>query len=66
MGTGGSGLESDHYLDDPRWRVAERVSDAARRRFPADILAVAVHGPLAHGDDGGGDGEVSLLLALLP
>ncbi|SCE64049.1 hypothetical protein [Micromonospora mirobrigensis] len=51
-------------LDDPRWQVAERVAEAALRRFPADLLAVAVHGPLAHGDDdGGGDGEVGLLLA---
>ncbi|WP_240762673.1 nucleotidyltransferase domain-containing protein [Micromonospora sp. HM134] len=50
-------------LDDPRWQVAGRTADAARRRFPADILAVAVHGPLAHGDDdGGGDAEVGLLL----
>ncbi|MEV4842512.1 nucleotidyltransferase domain-containing protein [Micromonospora matsumotoense] len=49
--------------DDPRWQVAGRTADAARRRFPADILAVAVHGPLAHGDDdGGGDAEVGLLL----
>jgi hypothetical protein len=57
-------LGTDPHLDDPRWRVAERVSAAALRRFPADILAVAVHGPLAHGDDGGGgDGEVGLLLA---
>ncbi|SBT53326.1 nucleotidyltransferase domain-containing protein [Micromonospora auratinigra] len=55
--------EIDRRLDDPRWRVAERVSDAALRRFPADLLAVAVHGPLAHGDDdGGGDSEVGLLL----
>ncbi|WP_433348282.1 nucleotidyltransferase domain-containing protein [Micromonospora sp. CA-111912] len=54
----------DPYQDDPRWSVAERVADAARRRFPADVLAVAVHGPLAHGDDdGGGDGEVGLLIA---
>ncbi|MEV4492656.1 nucleotidyltransferase domain-containing protein [Micromonospora coxensis] len=51
-------------MDDRRWRVAERVAEAARRRFPADILVVAVHGPLAHGDDdGGGDAEVGLLLA---
>ena len=56
-------LETDPHLDDPRWRVAERVAAAALRRFPADILAVAVHGPLAHGDDdGGGDAEVGLLL----
>ncbi|MCX4473857.1 hypothetical protein C5N14_06435 [Micromonospora sp. MW-13] len=54
----------DPYQDDPRWSVAERVADAARRRFPADVLAVAAHGPLAHGDDdGGGDGEVGLLIA---
>lgn len=64
MDAGGADLETDRYPDDPRWWVAERVSEAALRRFPADILAVAVHGPLAHGDDdGGGDGEVGLLLA---
>ncbi|RZU74028.1 hypothetical protein EV384_2467 [Micromonospora kangleipakensis] len=57
-------LGTDPHLADPRWRVAERVNAAVLRRFPADILAVAVHGPLAHGDDdGGGDGEVGLLLA---
>ncbi|MFI6228149.1 nucleotidyltransferase domain-containing protein [Micromonospora echinospora] len=50
--------------DDPRWRVAERVAAALTRRFPADVLAVAVHGPLAHADDdGGGTGEVGLLVA---
>ncbi|MDZ5442614.1 nucleotidyltransferase domain-containing protein [Micromonospora sp. 4G57] len=64
MDTSDVELGTDPHLDDPRWRVAERVSAAALRRFPADILAVAVHGPLAHGDDdGGGDGEVGLLLA---
>ncbi|WP_236648421.1 MULTISPECIES: nucleotidyltransferase domain-containing protein [Micromonospora] len=64
MDTSDVELGTDPQLDDPRWRVAERVSAAALRRFPADILAVAVHGPLAHGDDdGGGDGEVGLLLA---
>ena len=43
--------------------VAERVAGAIRRRFPADVLAIAVHGPLAHGDDdGGGDGEVGMLV----
>ncbi|WP_200209290.1 MULTISPECIES: nucleotidyltransferase domain-containing protein [Micromonospora] len=57
-------LGTDPHLDDPRWRVAERVGAAALRRFPADLLAIAVHGPLAHGDDdGGGNGEVGLLLA---
>ncbi|KXK59912.1 hypothetical protein AWW66_21700 [Micromonospora rosaria] len=50
--------------DDPRWLVAERATEAIRRRYPAEVLAVAVHGPLAHGDDdGGGDGEVGLLVA---
>ncbi|MGY0003775.1 nucleotidyltransferase domain-containing protein [Micromonospora sp. I033] len=64
MDASGAGLDTDRYLDDPRWRVAERVGDAAVRRFPADVLAVAVHGPLAHGDDdGGGTGEVGLLVA---
>ncbi|MCW3813455.1 nucleotidyltransferase domain-containing protein [Micromonospora sp. DR5-3] len=64
MDASGAELEADRYLDDPRWRVAERVSETALRRFAADILAVAVHGPLAHGDeDGGGDGEVGLLVA---
>jgi hypothetical protein len=35
----------------PRWRLAEEVTDAVRRRFSADILAVGVHGAVAHGDD---------------
>lgn len=34
-----------------RWVVAEQVADAARHRYPADVLAVGVHGSLAHGDD---------------
>ncbi|MEV4202480.1 nucleotidyltransferase domain-containing protein [Micromonospora globbae] len=56
-------VEIDRHLTDPRWTVAERVAEAARRRFPADVLAVAVHGPLAHGDDdGGGDGEIGILV----
>ncbi|MEV6812200.1 nucleotidyltransferase domain-containing protein [Micromonospora sp. NPDC051296] len=53
----------EEHRNDPRWTVAERVAEAVRRRFPADVLAVAVHGPLAHGDDdGGGNGEVGLLV----
>jgi hypothetical protein len=39
------------HLASPRWRLAEEVTDAVRRRFSADILAVAVHGAVAHGDD---------------
>jgi hypothetical protein len=48
---------------DPRWQVAEQAGSAIRARYPAEVLAVAVHGPLAHSDDdGGGDGEVHLLV----
>ncbi|WP_233607827.1 MULTISPECIES: hypothetical protein [Micromonospora] len=55
--------DSERRLDDPRWQVAGRVGDAVLRRFPADVLAVAVHSALAHGDDdGGGDREVGLLV----
>lgn len=43
--------EDNPYLINPRWVVAEQVADVARRRFPADILAIGVHGSLAHGDD---------------
>ncbi|MGK5738972.1 nucleotidyltransferase domain-containing protein [Micromonospora sp. URMC 103] len=63
MSASSEDAEIDRHLADPRWLVAERVAEAARRRFPADVLAVAVHGPLAHGDDdGGGDGELGLLV----
>lgn len=43
--------EANPYLANPRWVLAEQVAEAARRRFPADVLAVGVHGSLAHGDD---------------
>jgi hypothetical protein len=43
--------DANPYLENPRWVVAEQVADAARRRFPADILAIGVHGSMAHGDD---------------
>lgn len=43
--------EPNPYLVSPRWSIAERIADAARDRYPADILAIAVHGSLAHGDD---------------
>jgi hypothetical protein len=39
--------EPNPYLANPRWVVAELVADAARRRYPADILAIGVHGSLA-------------------
>jgi len=43
--------DANPYLENPRWVVAEQVAAAARRRFPADILAIGVHGSMAHGDD---------------
>jgi hypothetical protein len=43
--------DANPYLANPRWVVAAQVADAARRRFPADILAIGVHGSMAHGDD---------------
>jgi hypothetical protein len=39
------------YLVNPRWAVADLVGNEVRRRYPADILAIGVHGSLAHGDD---------------
>ncbi|MBE1487902.1 nucleotidyltransferase domain-containing protein [Plantactinospora soyae] len=43
--------EENPYLVNPRWLLAEQVAGQARRRYPADILAIGVYGPLAHGDD---------------
>ena len=44
-------VSTNPYLANPRWVLAEEVTDAVRRRFSADIVAVGVHGALAHGDD---------------
>lgn len=38
----------------PRWIVAERVSEAVRRKFGPHIQAIGVHGSVAHGDDADG------------
>ncbi|GAB7050695.1 nucleotidyltransferase domain-containing protein [Catenuloplanes indicus] len=54
------------YLVNPRWVVAERVGDAVRRRYPAHVLSVAVHGSLAHGDDGDGDGVEMIVATYRP
>lgn len=35
------------------WRVAEEVTDAVQRRWSADVVAIGVHGALAHGVDAG-------------
>jgi Nucleotidyltransferase domain len=37
--------------DSARWQVARAVTDAVRRRYAAQVMAVGVHGSLAHGDD---------------
>jgi hypothetical protein len=43
------------------WDLAEEITDAVRRRFSADVLAVGVHGPLAHRDEHG-DTDVNLVV----
>lgn len=45
----------------PGWVLAEEITEAVRRRFSADVLAVGVHGPLAHGDHAG-DTDVNLVV----
>lgn len=37
----------------PPWQVAEDVADAVQRKWSADVVAIGVHGALAHGDDTG-------------
>jgi hypothetical protein len=54
-------VSDNPYLVDPRWRLAEEVTDAVRRRFSADIVAIGVHGALAHHDDGA-ESDVNLVV----
>lgn len=35
----------------PRWAVAERITELLRERYGAQLQAIGVHGSLAHGDD---------------
>jgi hypothetical protein len=44
-------VPADPSADNPRWQLAERVTDAVRRRFSDQVLAIGAHGSLAHGDD---------------
>jgi hypothetical protein len=37
--------------DGARWALAEDITSAVRRRWPAEVCAVGVYGSLAHGDD---------------
>ncbi len=45
----------------PRWTLAEKITAAVRRRWPAEIHAVGLHGALAHGDDND-DSDVDLVV----
>jgi Nucleotidyltransferase domain len=54
-------VSANPYLVNPRWSLAEQVTDAVRRRFSADIVAVGVHGSVAHGDDTE-DSDVNLVV----
>jgi hypothetical protein len=36
---------------DPRLALAEEIAGVVARRWPAEVLAVGLHGSLAHGDD---------------
>lgn len=37
------------------WDIAQEIADQVQRRWPAEIVAIGVHGPLAHNDDRDGD-----------
>jgi hypothetical protein len=45
----------------PGWILAEEITEEVRRRFPAEVLAVGVHGALAHAGDYG-DTDVNLVV----
>jgi len=47
-----AGVSTRSYPANARWHLAEQVTDAVRRRFSTQILAIGAHGALAHGDDG--------------
>lgn len=53
--------EENPYLSDPRWALAEQIADTALRRLPADVLAIGVHGALAHPDETK-DGDVQVVV----
>ncbi|HKT01143.1 MAG TPA: nucleotidyltransferase domain-containing protein [Rugosimonospora sp.] len=54
-------MSRNSHAAGPGWALAEEITDAVRRRFSADVLAVGAHGALAHGD-GGGDTDVTLVV----
>jgi len=50
------------YLVNRRWLVADEVGEEVRRRYGAQVLAIGVHGSLAHGDDSETSGVDLLVL----
>jgi hypothetical protein len=54
-------VSANPYLANPRWVLAEQVTDAVRRRFAAGVAAIGAHGALAHGDDTA-DSDINLVV----
>ncbi len=54
-------MSGNPYLNSPRWVLAEEITAALRRRWPAEIHAVGAHGSLAHGEDVDG-GDIDLVV----
>lgn len=55
------GVREEIDVTTPRGDLAARLSELILRRWSADVLAVGVHGSLAHGDDQDGS-DVNLLV----
>jgi hypothetical protein len=51
---GGTVKDQAQLALDPQLRIGEEIADQVTRRWPAEIMAVAAHGALAHNDDRGG------------
>lgn len=45
----------------PGWVLAEQITEEVRRRFPTEVLAIGVHGALAHAGTAG-DTDVNLVV----
>lgn len=61
-----AGVSARSYLANARWHLAEQVTDAVRRRFSTQVLAIGVHGALAHGDDGDESGVYLVAVTYRP
>ncbi|GAA0800847.1 nucleotidyltransferase domain-containing protein [Spirilliplanes yamanashiensis] len=53
--------DDEHEPDNPRWWLARRVADVLRHRHSADLIAIGLHGSMAHGDDADAS-DVNLLV----